>query len=353
MPLDPYNILGVERNASQEEIKKAFRKLAHQHHPDKGGGDEQKFKEVSAAYQILSDPEKRRQYDQFGQTFDGHGPQGNPFAGGFGGFNGASFDFSNFGDLGDIMSEFFGGGGRREPRTSRGNDIQIDLQLSFEEMVRGVGREVTLRKLDACVDCKGTGAKDGHLKTCQKCGGQGAVRVAQRTVFGNVARTVACDVCHGRGQVPEKECFTCQGTGAVKRESTIKITLPPGMEDGEMVRVRGKGEAATYAGTSGDLYARLFIKKDRRFVRDGHDLRSMVDIGFTQAALGATVGVETIDGMQNVEIPAGTQSGEEVRIKGKGIGDARRRGDHIATVRVVTPRKLSKKQKQLLEELGL
>ncbi len=353
MPLDPYKILGVERNASPEEIKKAFRKHAHQHHPDKEGGDEQKFKEVNAAYQILSDPEKRQQYDQFGQTFDGQGPQGNPFAGGFGGFHGAGFDFSNFGDLGDIMGEFFGGGGGRAQRSSRGNDIQIDLQLSFEEMVRGVAREVTLRKLDACVDCKGTGAKNGSVKSCKTCGGQGAVRMMQRTVFGNVQRTVACDACHGRGQVPEKECATCQGTGAVKRESTIKITLPPGMEDGEMVRVRGKGEAAAYGGVPGDLYARLLIKKDHRFVRDGRDLKSIVDIGFSQAALGALVDIETIDGTERVDVPAGTQSGEEIRIKGKGIGDDRRRGDHIVTIRVMTPRKLSKKQKQLLEELGL
>ena len=177
--------------------------------------------------------------------------------------------------------------------------------------------------------------------------------MVQRTVFGNVQRTVACDACHGRGQVPEKECAICQGTGVVKRESTIKITLPPGVENGETVRVRGKGEAAPFGGASGDLYARLFVKKDRRFERDGQYIRSVIDIGFTQAALGDVINVETIDGIEKVEIPAGTQSGEEVVINGKGIGNDRRRGDHIVTVRVVTPRKLTRRQRELLDELGL
>lgn len=353
MSLDPYKILGVERNASAEDIKKAFRKLAHQYHPDKKGGDEKKFKEVNAAYQILSDATKRQQYDQYGQTFDGASGGGGPFAGGFSGFNGMNFDFGDMGDLGDIMSQFFGGGGGGSRRASRGDDIQVDLTLSFEEMVRGVKKDVRLRKLDACADCGGTGAKDAKTRSCDTCHGRGQVRAVQRTPFGNIQRTVVCDACHGRGQVPERECATCTGTGVVKRDATISIDIPAGVESGNAVRVRGKGEAAPYGGAAGDLYVRLFVQDDKRFVRDGHDLRSTVFVGFSQAALGDEVHIDTIDGTETITIPAGVQSGHEIRLKQKGIGGDRRRGDHIVTVRVVTPKKLTREQKKMLEDLDL
>ncbi|PIR47983.1 molecular chaperone DnaJ [Candidatus Uhrbacteria bacterium CG10_big_fil_rev_8_21_14_0_10_50_16] len=349
---DPYKILGVERGATQEEIKKAFRKLAHKYHPDKEGGDEAKFKEINSAYQVLGDESKRQQYDQFGEAAFGGGG-GAPGAG-FGGFGaqGVNFDFGDLGDLGDIFGGMFGGGGRGR-RRSQGQDIQTDMQLTFEEVVRGAEKEITLRKTDTCDNCAGTGAKDGKTKTCTSCSGQGVKRVARNTPFGQIAQTVACDVCHGQGKEAEHACGECSGTGTVKKQSTIKITLPPGMSDGESVRVRGKGEAAPFGGEPGDLFIRVFIKDDARFERDGFDLRSSVTVGFTQAALGDSVEVETIDGKVKMKVPPGTQSGDVLSIKGKGIETGRGRANQLVTIFVVTPTKLNKKQKQLLQELDL
>lgn len=353
---DHYKTLDVDKNASQDEIKKAFRKLAHKYHPDKEGGDEEKFKEINAAYQILGDEQKRKQYDQFGDAAFGGGAGGAGFGGfgqGFGGFGaqGVNFDFGDMGDLGDLFGGIFGGG--RGRRRARGQDIQVDMNLEFEEMVRGAEKEVTLRKMDSCDACAGTGAKDAKTRTCTSCDGQGVKRVARNTPFGQIAQTVACDVCHGRCEEPETVCSTCSGTGTIKKESTIKITLPAGMSDGETVRVRGKGEAAPHGGESGDLFIRVFVKSDNRFTRDGYDLRSEVKIGFTQAALGDSIEVETIDGPVKMKIPAGTQSGETLSIKGKGVDTARGRGNQLVTIQVVTPGKLNKKQKKVLEELNL
>lgn len=350
---NPYTTLGVEKGASAEEIKKAFRKLAHKYHPDKEGGDEEKFKEINAAYQILSDPQKRAQYDQFGDAAFGNGGAGAGFGGfgGFGGAQGVNFDFGDLGDLGDLFGGMFGGGRRR--RRNRGQDIQVDITLAFEEMVRGVEREINLRKTDSCDACAGTGAKDAKLKTCPDCDGQGVKRVVRNTPFGQIAQTVACETCHGRGEVPEEACAVCSGTGTVKKETTIKVTLPAGLQNGETVRVRGKGEAAPFGGESGDLFLRIFVKDDNRFVRDGFNLRSDVQIGFTQAALGDSVEVETIDGPVKMKIPAGTQSGETLKIREKGIETGRGRGDQLVTIQVKTPEKLNKKQKKLLEELDL
>lgn len=354
---NPYKILDVDQGASQDEIKKAFRKLAHKYHPDKEGGDEEKFKEINAAYQILSDEQKRKQYDQFGDAAFGGGAGGAGFGGfgqGFGGFGGqgVNFDFGDMGDLGDLFGGIFGGGGGRR-RRARGQDIQVDMTLNFEEVVRGAEKDVTLRKLDNCDACAGTGAKDAKTQTCTSCDGKGAKRVARNTPFGQIAQTVTCEVCHGRGEEPETACGTCSGAGTMKKESTIKITMPAGMSDGETVRVRGKGEAAQYGGEPGDLFIRVFVKSDKRFTRDGHDLRSEVKIGFTQAALGDSIEVETIDGPVKMKIPAGTQSGETLSIKGKGIDSGHGRGSQLVTIHVVTPKKLSKKQKKVLEELDL
>lgn len=352
---NPYTTLGVDKGASADEIKKAFRKLAHKYHPDKEGGDEAKFKEINEAYQVLSDDQKRAQYDQFGDAafnggagFGGFGGQG---FGGFGGAQGVNFDFGDLGDLGDLFGGMFGGGRRR--RSNRGQDIQVDVTLEFAEMVHGAEKELTLRKLDSCDACAGTGAKDAKVSTCSDCEGQGVKRVVRNTPFGQMAQTVACETCHGRGEKPDIDCSTCQGTGTIKKESTIKVTLPPGIGNGETVRVRGKGEASPFAGEPGDLFLRIFVKEHKEFVRDGYDVRSRITIGFSQAALGDTVHVDTIDGPVKMKVPAGTQSGETLSIKGKGVESGRGRGSQLVTIHVETPTKLSKQQKKLLEELDL
>lgn len=351
MGKDPYKVLGVEKGATAEEIKKAFRKLAHKYHPDKEGGDEEKFKEVNAAYQILGDEKKRAQYDQFGDAaFQGGGFE--QWAQGFGGFgqNGVQFDF---GDLGDIFGGIFGGGGRRARRQARGSDIQVDMEIDFKDMVFGVEKDISLSKYDKCESCDGTGAKDGKLKKCSSCDGQGVKRVVRNTMFGAMQQTVACDSCKGRGEEPESTCSSCHGDGREKRESTIKVTLPPGMESGQSVRVRGKGEAAPMGGEAGDLFIRVYVRDSRKFERDGYDLRSTTKIGFTQAALGDEIEVETVDGKVKMKIPAGTQSGDELRLKSKGVLTGHGRGDQYVRVQVVTPKKLNRKQKKALEDLDL
>ncbi|MBI2477065.1 molecular chaperone DnaJ [Candidatus Uhrbacteria bacterium] len=348
MSRDYYKTLGVSKNASAEEIKRAFRKLAHQYHPDKKGGNEEKFKEINEAYQVLGDKERRAKFDQFGSAAFENGGTG----GGFGG-QGFSFDFGDLGDLGDIFGSVFGGSSRQTARTARGQDIEVDVTISFNEMVFGVSKDIALRKLALCDTCEGTGAERGEVETCAQCGGAGAVRQARRTPFGVMQTSVACDRCGGRGKCPKSVCTTCQGTGVHKRETHIEVRVPAGMREGEVLRLRERGEAAPYGGTSGDLYIRIFVKAHKTIVRDENDLRSEVRVGFTQAALGADVDVETVDGTVSMHVPAGTQSGEELRLREKGIDFSQKRGDHIVTVRVETPRKLSRKQKQLLEELDL
>ncbi len=353
MEKDLYKLLDVERSASQDEVKKAFRKLAHKYHPDKEGGDEAKFKEINSAYQILGDKDKRAQYDQFGSAAFENGGAGGGYGGGFGGFQGqgVNFDFGNLGDLGDIFGSVFGGGGGRRQRTVRGNDIEVDMVLDFKEMVFGAKKELNLRKLSACESCEGSGAKGGDLEKCTSCGGQGAKRVGRRTPLGVIQTTVTCEECEGRGEIPKDRCTTCQGTGVHKADSTIEITVPAGIRDGEVIRVRGRGEAAPYGGQSGDLYIRLFVKADKTISRDDTELRSTRSIGFTQAALGAEVDVETVDGKVSLTVPSGTQSGDVLRLREKGIAFEGKRGDHLVTIQVETPKKLSKKQKKLIDEL--
>lgn len=306
---------------------------------------------MNAAYQILSDPQKRAQYDQFGAAAFEQGGAG--FGQGFGGFGGQGiqFDFGDLGDLGDVFGNLFGGGRTQKARAARGQDIEVDVALEFSDMVFGATKEVALRKLDACSDCRGTGAKGGEMRTCNDCGGQGVRRVGRRTPLGIMQTTMACDSCDGRGASPKTRCTACQGTGVVKRDTTIEVKIPAGIGDGEVIRARGRGEAAPYGGHAGDLYLRLFVKPHKTIRRDERVLRSTTDIGFTQAALGADIDVATVDAVVTIAIPAGTQSGDELRMKGRGIAFEGGRGDHIVTVRVRTPKKLSHKQKQLLEEL--
>ena len=356
MSKDYYSILGVEKGASKDDIKKAFRKLAHKYHPDKVGGDEQKFKEIGEAYSVLSDDKRRAEYDTYGRTFGGGGggAQGGPY-GGPGGF-----DFSNFAqgfgggqgvefDVGDIFGDFFGGGARR---TRRGRDISIDIELSFKESVFGVERTVLLTKVGTCEACEGSGAKKGtKLATCGTCNGAGKVHETKQTIFGAFSTTRTCNVCNGTGKVPEEKCTTCHGQGVLRKEEEVKIAVPAGIDDGEMVRLTGGGEAIP-GGTPGDLYVKIHVKKDAKFRKEGHDLVMPLSIKLTDALLGATYKIETLDGELSLKVPAGVTHGERLRVKGKGIPQRYgSRGDLYITIDIQVPSKLSRKAKEAAEVL--
>lgn len=346
MAKDYYAILGVPKNASEDEIKRAFRKLAHEHHPDKGGSEE-KFKEINEAYQVLGDKEKRARYDQFG-TADGPAGFGGFPGGGFG-----NFDPSQFGDFGDIFDSFFGGGGRRS-RRAKGDDIQVDISLTFKESVFGVAKDIPLNKHSTCERCGGNGAEPGSkMKSCPTCEGKGFTISTQRTILGSVQVRTECATCHGRGEVPEKTCTTCGGEGTVRARKTIRVDIPPGVEEGTQVRVRGEGESIGDQGDPGDLYLRIRVTEDSRFTREGSTIFSEKKIGFTQAALGDSVEVDTVDGKVSMKIPPGTQSGDELRLRGKGVPSRGGRGDQIVIIKVVTPTKLDRKTRDLLEEANL
>lgn len=349
MSKDYYKILDVDKNASKEDLKKAFRKKAHQLHPDKGG-DEAKFKEVNEAYQVLSDDTKRQQYDQFGTTFDGAGAG----AGGFGGFGGAQG--MNFEDLSDLFGMFGGGGGGGFGGASRarGNDILVDVDLTFKESVFGVEKEVVLSRNSSCERCGGTGGEPAtNMKTCSDCNGQGFKTSVQRTMLGAVQTRTTCTTCGGQGEEPEQKCSTCHGTGLEYGRKTLRVDVPGGIEDGMKIRVRGQGESIGAQGEPGDLYLRVHVKQDPRFEREGKHLFYTKSIGFTQAALGDEVEVETVDGKATLKIPAGTQSGDKLRMRGKGVKIGSSRGDQIVVVQVVTPKRLNRKEKKALEELDL
>lgn len=352
MAKDYYNTLGVDKNASQDDIKKAFRKIAHKYHPDKPTGDEEKFKEANEAYQVLGDEKKRAQYDQFGSAaFDGS-------AGGFGGQGFGGFDFSGFQgaggfeDLGDIFGDIFGGG-RSRSRERRGSDIQVDADLTFKESIFGADKEVHISKQAPCDRCSGTGGEPGEgMDTCKDCDGQGVQIGVQRTMLGNIQTKRTCPTCQGAGEMPKKPCSTCDGRGVEQKKQTLTVTIPPGVEDGAMLRVRGEGEAIK-GGRSGDLFVRLHVARNKQFERQGTTLITQASIGFTQAALGDTIEVETVDGPVELKIPSGTQSGAQFRLRGKGVPHGHGRGDQIVVVHVITPKKLSRAQKKLLEELDL
>lgn len=362
MAKDYYELLGVSRSASDEEIKKAFRKKAHEFHPDKSHGDEAKFKEVNEAYQVLSNKEKRGQYDQFGQTFDDARRQGGgPGAGaGFGGFGQGGFSQGNvdMGDLGDIFGDLFGfgGGGRTRSRRSRaGKDIQADLHLTFREAVFGTQKSFELYKQAICEHCNGSGAEPGaKVNACSTCKGQGQVQQVMNSVFGQVAQTIICPACNGEGQVPSKKCSVCDGDGRVKREQVIKVTVPPGVDDGQTLRLGGQGEAGGRGGSAGDLHLRLRVQKDPNFSREGSDILTESHISMAQASLGTKVAVKTLEGDVEMKVPAGTQSGKVFRLRDKGVPHLQRRGrgDHLVTITVDIPTRLSGKKKSLLKQLA-
>lgn len=352
MSKDYYNILGVSKSASQEELKTAFRKLAHQYHPDKPTGNEAKFKEANEAYQVLGDAEKRAKYDQFGSAAFENGGQGAGGFGGFGGFQGGA----GFEDLGDMFGEMFGfGGGRggRQARRARGQDIQVDIDMTFHDAIFGVEKELNVTKHNRCERCAGIGAEPGtSLQTCDDCKGQGVKTIVQRTILGNIQTRVACSTCDGSGEVPKTVCTTCKGDGVTRGRKTLSVNIPAGVDNGNLVRVRGEGESIK-GGEPGDMLLRIHVAPDKRFERDGSTIYSVSQIGFTQAALGGTIEAPTVDGPVELKIPAGTESGTEFRLRGKGVPSRGTRGDQIVTVKIVTPKKLSREQKRLLEELDL
>jgi molecular chaperone DnaJ len=349
---DFYEVLSVSRDASDQELKTAYRKLAMQYHPDRNPDDpsaEEKFKECSEAYQVLSDPEKRAAYDRYGHAaFNGGAGGGNPFSGGFGGAQ-------DLGDIfGDIFGEMFnmgGSGGRKASRVQRGRDLRYDLTLEFEEAVFGKEQEITIRRMETCVDCRGTGAARGKAPvTCTQCGGRGQQRFQQG--FFSVART--CSVCGGTGTLIVDPCQTCRGETRVQTEHKILVKVPAGVEQDTRIRYQGEGEAGKFAGPAGDLYVVLNVKAHKFFERDGDDLHCMMPISFPQAALGTELEIQTLEGPATIKVPEGTQSGKEFKLKGKGVPhlNSHGKGDLIVEIRVQTPGRLSKAQKELLRQLS-
>ncbi len=354
---DYYEVLGVKKDATAEEIKKAYRKSAMKYHPDRNPGNkeaEEKFKEVGEAYEVLSDETKRQRYDQFGfagvDPNFGAGAGGPGYGGGFGGFG-------DFGDLGDIFGEFFGGGrsrGSAQNAPRRGENVMARLELTFEEAAFGCEKEVAAQRIENCAACNGTGSADGVIETCQQCRGTGQVRTVQNFMGMQMQSSTTCPSCNGRGKVIKTPCSTCKGKGKVRRTKRVKVKIPAGVDAGQSVRVRGEGCVGSNGGVSGDLLVEIYIKRHPIFTREDYDVLCEVPITFTQAALGAEIEVPTLDGRVKFDLPEGTQTGKEFVLRDKGIpevGNPRRRGSHRFTVVVETPTHLTKEQKDLLRQL--
>lgn len=351
---DYYEILGVGRGASADEIKKAYRKLTRKYHPDANQGDseaEKKYKEINEANEVLSDPQKRAQYDQFGYV--GDMPPGGDF-GGFGGFGGA-----DFGDLfGDLFGSAFSGAGRRtvDPNAPRrGNDLEYTMQISLEDAYRGITKKIEVPRLETCPHCGGSGAEPGtNAETCPTCGGRGQVQQTVNTPFGQMAQVTACPTCHGKGKVIKAPCRECRGQGRVRKKHSVDVKIPAGIDTGIRLRVSSQGEAGINGGPSGDLFLLIEVKPDRRFQRKGDDLNTSVDILYPQAVLGCEVKIETFDGSETLDIPAGTQPGSKLRIKGRGMSRLRGKGngDMNILVRVSISKDPSAKERELLEHIA-
>lgn len=371
MPKDYYNILGIPRNATKEDIKKAYRKLAHQYHPDKTKGEDKKFKEINEAYQILSDDKKRSEYDTYGRTFEGQGAGG--FGGaGFGGFEGFSakggpssgwdFDFSAQGvdfDIGDIFDNFFWEGDTRsKTRKKRGRDISIDLEISFEEAVFGTERRVLLSKMSLCDKCHGTGAEPGaETQKCPICQGAGRVHETKKSFLGSFTTLRECTKCAGKGTIPSQKCGQCKGAGVLPKREEVTIKIPAGIQNGEMIKLSAMGEAVDN-GISGDLYAKIYVARHSVFKREGGNLLMDLDIKISEALLGAERDIKTLDGMIKLKIPAGIDSGEILRVRGKGVphqnsfhGGQGGRGDLMIKIFIRTPKKISTRAKKIIDEL--
>ena len=357
---DYYEVLGVEKSASAEEIKKAYRKKAMKYHPDRNPGDkeaEEKFKELGEAYEVLSDDDKRSRYDQFG--FAGVDPnygagQGG-YGGGFGGFGGG---FGGFGDFGDIFGDLFGGGSTRRANAQsvprRGDNVGARLELSFEEAAFGVEKEVSFPRIENCAACNGTGSGDGVIETCSNCRGTGQVRTTQSFMGMTMQSTAECPHCSGRGKIIKNPCTTCRGKGKVRRTHKVKVKIPAGIDMGQSIRASGEGNVGYNGGPNGDLLVEISIRNHPIFTRRGMEVYCEVPISFTQAALGAKLQIPTLDGKEEFEIPEGTQTGKTFTMFGKGIPNVhnpKRRGNHHFTVVVETPTKLTREQKELLMKL--
>jgi molecular chaperone DnaJ len=353
MARDYYEILGVSRSADKEEIKRAYRRLARKYHPDvnKEAGAEERFKEINRAYEILSEPETRARYDRFGEAAVGAG------AGGF-------QDFSDMGGFADIFESFFsgfaGGGVGQTPRRRsgpvRGDDLRLDLELDFQEAVFGGEKEIRISHLETCNTCSGSGAKPGtRPRTCTTCNGAGQVRRATRTPFGSFTQVSACPTCDGTGQMIEDKCEVCGGNGQRQETKKLKITIPAGVDNGTRLRVSGEGDAGQRSGPPGDLYVYLFVKEDTEFHREGINILSQIKISYLQAILGSQIEVKTVDGEEELHIPAGTQPGTVLRLEGKGVprlGNSVSRGDHLITIQVDIPSRISAEERELLEKLA-
>lgn len=352
---DYYKVLGIGKQASKEDIKKAFRNLAHKYHPDKRGGDDKKFKEISEAYSVLSDDKKRSEYDTFGQ-YTGGARQGGAGFEGFGDFDfsnftgRAGFEGVNFNDLGDIFGDIFGG---RETRRNRGRDISIDLELSFEESILGVERKVLITKTSLCDICGGKGGQKGTtMRKCEKCNGKGHIREARRSFFGTISTTRVCDICGGAGEVPKEACYECGGHGVLRRQEEIAVQIPPGIDNGEMIRMTGKGEAVR-GGLPGDLYIKIHVEPHKTLRREGHNLVTNISIKLSEAILGGERKIDTLDGQLTLTIPAGVSFGEILRLRGRGVPIERnKRGDLLIKVSIIIPKKLSREARVAVETLG-
>lgn len=347
---DFYEVLGIDKSASDEDIKRAFKKLALKYHPDRNQGDaeaEEKFKDINEAYQVLSDPEKRQRYDQFGNAdFNGAG----------GGFDG--FDFGGFGGFGDIFGDIFGGGfggfggGGAKNGPRKGADLEYDLTLTFEEAMTGCEKEIKVTRREKCETCGGSGAKAGTSpKTCSKCGGRGRIQVQRRTPLGVMSTTTTCDACHGEGKIIEEPCQTCKGSGKERKTRSITINIPAGVDTGNVMPLRGQGEAGENGGPAGDLYINIRVMTHKTFKRKGNDIHMETHISFGKAVLGTDIKVPTIDGDVTYKVPAGTQSGTIFRLKGKGVPrvNSAGRGDHYVKVIVDVPKSLNGEQEEALK----
>lgn len=351
MAKDYYKILGIDRNADQEEIKKAYRKLALKYHPDKTKGDkegEKRFKDANEAYQILSNPSKRQQYDQFGQNFESMGGSG------FSGFR--PEDFADMGNFGDIFETFFSGGRsrRRSPESiSRGKDLEVNLQITFEEAAFGIDRQVRVSRAVTCEFCKGTGDSDGKLVTCDKCKGTGEIRVTRRTILGVISQAHVCDDCRGLGKKPNKICRHCRGDGRRNVTETIEVKIPAGIDNGQTIKLTGMGEAGFRGGNPGDLYVIIHVLTSPNFERRGSDLYITESISYPTAVLGGEVKVKSLENDLKLKIPAGTKSGEVFRLKNKGVVklDSSSHGDLFVKVEIDIPKRVSLRQRRMLEDL--
>lgn len=365
---DYYEVLGVNKNATDDELKKAYRKLAKKYHPDANpddkAGAEAKFKEVNEAYENLSDPQKRKMYDQFGTTDpQGFGGAGGPFGGQGGYYSYSSSDFGDFGDLGDIFSSFFGGGfggrnssTRRQSGPRKGADLNMKMDITFEQAFLGVEKEIIITRNDTCDTCHGSGAKPGTSKTtCTMCNGTGQVTQVQNTILGQMQTRRTCSACHGTGEIIKEPCETCHGNGTVRKQPKIKVKIPAGIDDNQTVVLRGEGEPGEKGGPKGDLYITVRIKKHSIYTRKGNNVLCEVPITITQATLGAELEIPMVDGTkERYKIPDGTQTGSKFTIRNKGFKSVNSSnvGDFVFTVTVQTPKRLTKEQRELLMQLA-